>query len=233
MSAAIPSLPLGPFTRFGVYGGSFDPVHVGHLSIAQQVLNALKLEQVFLMPAATPPHKRERQQMASGADRLAMCKLAVHNMHGLGVSDLEVKRGGVSYTVETARVLRGAYGPDAQIYFLIGSDSLLDLPMWYEVHELLKLVRFAIAERREVPIKESLWAHVREALGADAEAQLRASVISIERVDVSSTLIRQLLQSGERVPGYLRRDVEDYIRARGLYGVAARPSARKRILRRP
>ena len=214
------ALPFGPLKRFGVFGGSFDPVHVGHLSVAQQVFNALRLEKVILLPAATPPHKRDGRELAPAADRLAMCELAVFNMHGLEASDFELRKNGVSYTVETARVLRQAYGPAAQIYFLVGSDSLAELPHWYEVRELLSLLDFAVVERPEAPFKDSLWELIRNALGPKAEKQLRRGVVPVERVDVSSTLVRQLLRRGERIPGYLRRDVEDYIRHKGLYGAA-------------
>jgi nicotinate-nucleotide adenylyltransferase len=229
---APPALPFGPLKRFGVMGGSFDPVHVGHLSIAQQIMNGLKLEQVVLLPAAAPPHKQDGRKMASAADRLAMCELAVHNMRGLAVSDFEIKRGGLSYTVETAKAVRSAYGNDAQIFFVIGSDSLADLPQWYHIEELLKLIDFAIAERRETPIKDTLWFDLRKALGAEAETKLRAGVVPIQRVDISSTLIRELLQKGEKIPGYLRRDVEDYIRQKGLYGAPPAPQKGARIITR-
>ncbi|MGD0090623.1 MAG: nicotinate (nicotinamide) nucleotide adenylyltransferase [Planctomycetota bacterium] len=223
------TLPFGPLKRFGVFGGSFDPVHVGHLSMAQQVFNALRLERVILMPAATPPHKRDGRELAPAADRLAMCELAVFNMHGLEVSDFELRKTGVSYTVETARALRQAYGPAAQIHFLIGSDSLAELPHWYQVQELLGLVDFAVVERREAPFQDSMWKTIRKALGSKAEKQLRKGVVSVEHVDVSSTLVRQLLRSGERIAGYLRRDVEDYIRTKGLYGAAPALWSREQV----
>ncbi|MFH0939527.1 MAG: nicotinate-nucleotide adenylyltransferase [Planctomycetota bacterium] len=222
-------LPFGPLKRFGVFGGSFDPIHIGHLSIAQQILNALRLEQVILLPAATPPHKLRGHVVASAADRLAMCRLAITNLHGLTVSDFEIKQGGVSYTVATARTLRQAYGPDAEIYFLIGSDSLADLPQWREIGALLELVSFAIAERREAPIKDALWEQIGQTLGMAAENKLRASVVTIERVDVSSTLIRQILAANEKIPGYLRYDVEDYIRKKGLYRSAGVSPAIRRL----
>jgi nicotinate-nucleotide adenylyltransferase len=225
------ALPFGPLNRFGVMGGTFDPVHVGHLSIAQQVLNALKLEKVILLPAATPPHKQEGRDIASGADRLLMCKLAVHNMHGVDVSDFELRKSGVSYTVETARALRQAYGPEATIYFVIGSDSLAELPKWYEIRELLSLLDFAVAERREVPLKEALWDEIRAELGEAAERKLRAGVVSVQRVDISSTLIRELLKAGEKIPGYLRRDVEVYIRRKRLYGAPPVPTKGPRVQR--
>jgi len=211
--------PFGPLKRFGLFGGSFDPVHVGHLSIAQQIMNELKLEKVILLPAATAPHKRAEGAQASAEDRLEMCRLAVHNMRGLEVSDFEIVRGGVSYTVETARQVRAAYGPDAEIFFLIGSDSLVDLPQWYEIRELLSLINFAIAERREAPILLSLWKRLGTEFGAEAVKKLREGVAKVQRVDISSTLIRELLAAGQKLPpGYLRSDVEKYIRKKGLYG---------------
>jgi len=218
------TLPFGPLKRFAVFGGSFDPVHVGHLSIAQQALNALKLEKVILLPAATPPHKRDGRELAPAADRLAMCELAVFNLHGLETSDFELRKTGVSYTVETARTLRQAYGPLVRIHFLIGSDSLTELAHWYKVNELIGLLDFAIAERREAPLKDALWHNIRAALGSEAEERLRSGVVPVEQVDVSSTLVRQLLRRGERIPGYLRRDVEDYIRKKGLYGAPPAPT---------
>jgi len=196
------SLPFGTFKRFGLMGGSFDPVHVGHLSIAQQIMNALKLEQVILIPAATPPHKQDGREQASGADRLAMCELAVHNMHGLSVSSYEIDRGGVSYTVETAKFARDAYGPAAQIYFLIGSDTLADLPHWRQISEVLKLIEFAIAERREVPIEPALWKQLVKDFGAEAVAKLRKGVVEVQRVDISSTQIRKLLKNHGSLNGF-------------------------------
>ena len=211
--------PFGNFKRFGIMGGSFDPVHVGHLSIAQQILNALKLEQVVVLPAGAPPHKQDGREQAPALDRLEMCRIAVNNMHGLSVSDYEIQRGGISYTVETARFARSAYGPDAKIFFVIGSDCLADLPHWREIRELLLLIDFAVAERREVPIQQSLWVQLGEALGDAAVTKLKAGVVEVERVDVSSTQIRRMLQKGDKLSGYVRRDVEEYIRKHGLYGV--------------
>ncbi len=217
-AAQPPVLPFGPLKRFGLFGGSFDPVHVGHLSIAQQIMNELKLEKVILLPAATAPHKREGGAQASAEDRLEMCNLAVHNMRNLEVSNFEIVRGGVSYTVETARQVRAAYGPDAQIFFLIGSDSLADLPQWYEIRELLSLIDFAIAERREAPILLSLWKRLGAELGEENAKKLRAGVVKVQRVDISSTLIRHLFATQQKIPGYVRGDVEAYIRKKGLYG---------------
>jgi nicotinate-nucleotide adenylyltransferase len=215
----VATLPFGPYKRFGLMGGSFDPVHVGHLSIAQQIMNALKLDQVVLIPAAKPPHKQDGRAQAPSADRLAMCELAVHNMRGLAVSSIEIDRGGVSYTIDTAKLSRDAYGPSAEIYFLIGSDTLADLPHWRQISGVLKLVDFAIAERREVPVQPELWKQLEKDLGAGAVARLRKGVVEVQRVDVSSTQIRKLLKNRSPLNGFLRKDVEEYIRKHKLYGV--------------
>jgi len=216
------ALPLGNVTRFGVLGGSFNPVHVGHISVAQQILNALKLEKVFLLPAQQNPHKADETELAPPHDRLEMCRLAVRSMKGLEASDMELQRPGPSFTIETARALRAAYGPAAKIYFLIGSDSLADLPKWKEIRELLSLADFAIADRRQAPLEEKVWNEIRAQLGEHHEQTLRAGVVKLERVDVSATGIRRLLRAGEKIPGLLRRDVDAYIRKRGLYAEAQR-----------
>ncbi len=223
-------LPLGPYKRFGLLGGSFNPIHVGHLSIAQQIRSALKLERVFLVPASVSPLKQSDPTMASPLDRIEMCRLAIRNLVGLDVSAMELRRGGISYTVDTARELRGAYGKDAEIRFIIGSDALAELPLWYEAAELVRLADFAIADRREEPINDLRWDELRRKLGDEAEEKLRRSVVRIERIDVSSTLIRQLLRAGEKIPGYLRKDVEQYIRTKGLYGAPPEPTQGSRIV---
>jgi nicotinate-nucleotide adenylyltransferase len=147
-----------------------------------------------------------------------MCRLAVESMRGMAVSDHELRRGGLSYTVDTARALREAYGPDAEIRFIIGSDTLVELHTWRAAEELLQLADFAIADRRETPLQPSVWDTVEQQMGKPAADKLKASVVPIERVDVSSTQIRKLLREGRPSRGFLRRGVEDYIRKHALYG---------------
>lgn len=211
------SKPLGDGSRFGVMGGSFNPIHIGHISIAQQIQSALRLETVFLMPAASPPHKQNDPDMASGQHRLEMCRLALQGMRGLEATDYELKRGGVSYTIDTARALREAYGKDAEIRFLIGSDSLAELPTWKDIGELVTIVDFAIAERRACPQTDAVWNHVRENLGREAEEKLRAGVVAIDPVDMSSTEIRERVRKGENLSGLVRYPVAEYIENWKLY----------------
>jgi nicotinate-nucleotide adenylyltransferase len=203
----------------GVMGGSFDPIHIGHLSICQQVAEHIGLSKVVLMPAAIPPHKR-CAEMAPAEDRLAMCRLAVKNLKGLEVSDLEIRRGGISYTIDTVRELRKAWGPDVEIHWIIGSDMLADLPKWKDVSELLKLVRFAVADRCTEPLRPALWEKLDKSLGAEAVAALREGVVPVQRVDISATMVREMARRGERLRRFVRLEVEAYIRRKGLYGAS-------------
>ena len=209
--------PFGDLKKFGVFGGSFNPVHVGHISIAQQVCTSMKLERVVLLPAATPPHKQDAPEMGSPTDRLAMCRLAVGHMRGLAVSDYELTRGGISYTIDTARALRKAYGASAEIRFLIGSDSLPELPTWKDIDELVEITDFAIANRNNTPLSEAVWEKIDRRLGSIAEKKLRAGVVIIAPVDVSSTDIRERVRTGASLQGHLRGVVEEYIKSHRLY----------------
>lgn len=212
------SLPFGPLRCFGVFGGSFNPVHCGHLEIARQVRAALQLERVFLVPAATPPHKREDVELASAADRVTMCRLAVQDFKGLAVWDGEVRRGGVSYTVATLQWLRQAYGRTARIYFLLGSDSLAELAGWREAEELIFLAEPAIAFRRTAPVDEELWKKLGKEFSPRAVRRLRHGLVPVRPVDLSATEIRRCLRIGFPVAGMLPPVVEDYIREQGLFG---------------
>ncbi len=203
----------------GVMGGSFDPVHIGHLSICQQVADHLGLSKVVLMPAALPPHK-SRDDMAPVEDRLVMCRLAVKNLKGLEVSDLEARRGGISYTIDTVRELTAAWGPSVEIYWIIGSDMLPDLPSWKDIQELLSMVRFAVADRQICPLGPAVWDRLREKLGEKAVEKLQSCVVPVQRVDVSSTQVREMARRGEHLKGFVRLEVEAYIRNRGLYGAS-------------
>lgn len=214
----------------GVMGGSFNPVHLGHLSICQQVAERLGLSKVILMPAWVPPHK-VGIEMAPAEDRLAMCRLAIKSLRGLEVSDLEIRRGGISYTIDTARELKQLWGPDVDLCFIIGSDSLADLPTWKDVRELLGIARFATADRQTAPMTQAVWDKVREELGDELTDRLIADVVPVQRVDVSSTQIRDLVRKNERLRSLTRIDVEVYIRRKGLYGAVefgkGRPYRRK------
>jgi len=204
----------------GVLGGTFDPVHVGHLSIAQQVRRELSLEKVILLPAGEPPHK-DAAGLAPAADRLAMTELAARNMLGLEVCGYEVERPGISYTIDTLRWLRGVL--EKPLVFIIGADTLDELASWRSARDLVDEFAFAIAARPGYTAE--LPPALEKKIGRDLSAKLRDSVVSVEPAAVSSTAVRERLASGDSVSGMVRAPVELYIHTHGLYGTTRRPGA--------
>ena len=130
--------------RLAIMGGTFDPIHMGHLRMAYAVQRQLDFDRVVFLPAYLPPHKQTRSDFASWQDRLAMVELAIQNYDNFVVSSLEFDRGGISYTYDTVNFMQELW-PDAEIYLIIGEDSLTQLYTWYRVLDLLRLVYFVAA----------------------------------------------------------------------------------------
>lgn len=185
--------------RLGVFGGSFDPVHNGHIALATRCRDAAQLDQVWLMPTATQPFK-QHGPIASDADRLAMLQLAVATHPGLRVSTIELERGGVSYTVDTLRQIERDH-PGDELFLLMGADSLADLPNWREPAEILRMARPLVVQRPgEAP--------------PDLPA---AQVVQMQPMDVSSTQVRDLVKAGEAIAHVAPAAVAQYIQRRRLY----------------
>lgn len=199
----------------GLFGGSFNPPHLGHVAVAQAVRDALGLDALWLMPAGKPPHKPDHPEMASAEDRLEMTRLAAGEA-GLEVTDVELRRTGPSYTIDTVRALEAAH-PEAEFHFLIGADSVDELPTWHRAAELLAEVPFVVVARPGHSIEEGLAVVARE-LGPEAAASLRARVVRAPELPISSTAIRQKIKDGDPTwrndvpPGVAR-----FIEERGLY----------------
>lgn len=190
--------------KVGLLGGSFDPIHVGHLRLAQEALQALGLDQVWLLPAHKQPLKEPLS--ASPEDRLAMCRLAVEGCDWLSVCEMEVARPGPSYSVDTLRALRGAY-PDHEWTFIAGTDAVMTLPSWREPERFLDLCHLAVVERGGVT-----WERLRQALPADTLGKIRR--LDLPVVEVSSTQIREDAEGNLRL---LPQKVAEYIRDHKLY----------------
>jgi len=191
--------------KLGVLGGSFDPVHTGHLIVAQDVLTALSLDEVILMPASTPPHKRDKH-LAPALDRLEMINLATESNPQLRSTDIEITRGGVSYTVDTIRELLDSSPAGTEIYFILGSDNLPELDEWKEPLELVNLCTLVTMQRpgfTEVEIPPQLGGH-------------HVSV-TVTSVDISSRDIRGRLRAGKPITYLVPEKVERYILDHGLY----------------
>lgn len=191
----------------GLMGGSFNPVHCGHVRLARAALLSGAADEVLFLPSGNPPHKRDG--LADKRDRLAMVELAVRGEAGMGVCREEVERSGVIYTVDTLTILRRQM-PDAQFKYLIGADTLAALDTWRRPEEVIRLCTLLVAAR---PGQEDL-----ERLAAPWRA--RGAVIEFlpcAPADISSTAIRARIAAGLPLCGLVPPQVENYIRANGLY----------------
>lgn len=209
-----------PGESIGVFGGSFDPVHVGHLAAAEEAAQELGLARVILVPAARAPHKPSGT-CASAADRLAMLMLAIRGRERLDVSDTEVRRQGTSYTVDTLRELRAELGTAARLHLLLGTDALRELHTWWKIDEIFRLAEPAVLERPGEPAAD--WQALGRLLPEDIVRRVRARVVPLRRgVEVASSDVRKRLAAGESVEGLVPPEVERYIRERSLYMTSAR-----------
>ena len=188
--------------RIGVLGGSFDPVHLGHLALAEAARDRLGLDRVILIPAASQPLKPGGAG-ASAEDRYAMVRLAVRGRPGLEASDLEIRRPGPSYTVETLRELRAGLPPETGIVLLLGADALADFPRWRSAELILRLSVVVAFRRPGFP----------EPSGASL-------AIDAALPDLSSTEVRRRAAAGLPLAGFVPDDVAAYLLRRGLYGPA-------------
>lgn len=193
--------------RIGILGGTFNPIHIGHLILAEEVREKLLLGKIIFVPAYQPPHK-DNSDIASAPIRLAMVKTAIKGNKYFSVSDIEIKRDGRSYTIDTLREFKKLY-PQDELYFIIGSDLLKYLDDWKDWDEIVKMVRFIVATRPGYPLEE-ISTYI-------ASRQTGASTVAIRAVDVSGFEIRKAIKE-ERSFRYLVPDsVFKYINRRKLY----------------
>lgn len=211
--------------RIGVFGGSFDPIHVGHLRAAEEVREELSLDRVLFVPAANPPHKPTRK-LAGGPDRLEMIRLAIADHAAFAVSSLELDRGGVSYSVDTLAELRTQH-PAASLFFLVGVDAFREIHLWRDVARLFELASVVVVRRPPAPIEDSidhLPIAARESFCYDSGTRSHRhrsgtslSFLSITGLDVSATSIRTLLREGRSIRYLVPAAVETFIAERRLY----------------
>lgn len=188
-----------PQKRIGLFGGTFNPIHMGHLMIAEQVYSQLGLDQVLFMPNNIPPHI-DHKEAIDVQKRLVMLKLAIEDNSHFGIEDYEVKHGGISYSIETIKALKQLH-PENQYYFIIGADMVEYLPKWYQIDELIKLVQFVGVKRPGFSLKSPyplMW-------------------VDVPEVGISSTLIRQKIHHGCSIKYLVPKKVEEYIQRKELY----------------
>lgn len=199
--------------NIGLFGGSFNPVHLGHLLLAETCREACQLDQVLFMPAAVPPHKQD-QKLADAKHRLEMLQLAIAGNSSFVVSDLELQRGGTSYTVDTLRTLH-QQAPQNQYFLLMGADSLDDFPNWREPAQICELAIPIVVRRRGAPpVDVQRLAHLLPSALVDTIA---GHQIDSPTIEISSTELRDRIALGRSTRYRLPRAVEAYIEAHRLY----------------
>lgn len=199
--------------KLAIMGGTFDPIHMGHLRMAETVRQEFDFSRLVLLPAYRPPHKQRRCDFADPADRLEMARLAVEDYPYLTVSDLEFHRRGLSYTFDTVCRLESLW-PDCSFYMVIGADMVEQLPTWYKSHELLQRIHFLAVERPGYSAEKGVRM-VEKAFGGWAAAKIIPA--PMPEMDVSSTEIRARVRKGLSIHGLVPDAVEDYIIKHRLY----------------
>lgn len=199
--------------RIGVLGGTFNPVHNGHLILAQNALETLDLTRVLFIPCSMPPHKTSAG-LLSAEHRQAMLTAAIEDDYRFELCDVEIRRGGVSYAVDTMSELC-AGSPSASFYFIIGADALLELHMWKNIYRLLELCTFVTVPRPGVDV----CSLEPGSLGLDPPwpERLLQGIIKGRRIDISSSDIRYRVAEGMSIRYIVPRAVEMYIAEHGLY----------------
>ena len=192
----------------GIMGGTFDPVHNGHLAAARQLRDVADLTEVWLMPNATPAH-RSAAPVASANDRLQMVQLAVDSQPGLLPSAIEVDRGGTSYTIDTVRELERMF-PEQPFAILLGSDAALQIRSWHEADALLEAARFVIFNRPETTLAP-------QTLHELGFAPARTQIVHLDTPAIAAHQIRDRLARGAPIDDLVPASVADYIRTHHLY----------------
>lgn len=196
--------------RLGVFGGTFDPVHYGHLVAAEEVRYRLRLDKVLFVPAGMPPHKLDHD-ITPTRHRVAMLELAIASNPGFALSRVDIDRHGPCYTVDTLALLHQEYGPGAELFFLMGMDSLADILTWKDPERLIRLARIVVVGR------PGFQADVDELDKVLPGAAERICIVDTPLMEVSSSDIRQRVREGAPIRYQVPEAVEAYIRAHRLY----------------
>lgn len=202
-----------PPQKLLLFGGSFNPIHNGHLAVARAAAEKIGATRTIFIPAAQPPHKAA--DVAAGGHRLEMIRLAVAGAPGLEAGDVELRRPGKSYTILTVQEML-AENPDAEICWLIGADTALDLASWHRIEELADLCTFVTVARPGFDLRE--LDRLAGRLRSDQIDRIRRHTLTgTPLVDVSATEVRRRAARGESLAGLVPEPVERYIRGKGLY----------------
>ncbi|MCG8686467.1 MAG: nicotinate-nucleotide adenylyltransferase [Desulfobacterales bacterium] len=210
----------------GLFGGTFNPLHNGHLGIIQYVKDECNLDQVILYPSAQPPHK-PTYDLAPAPDRMAMVKGAVKELHGFYASDIELKRLGPSFTIDTIQAFRDALGPDLNFHLLMGSDAFFDITTWKKGRKIFESVPVIVMLRGDRTGMSPYACFIDEQISKGYKLRDDNSFVhdhlhpiricNVPRIDISSTQIRNRVKSGDPITGLVPENVETLIRTKDLY----------------
>ncbi len=198
--------------KYGIMGGTFDPIHIGHLVLAEEVRNKLNLDKIIFIPSGNPPHK-DSKNVTEPIHRYEMTLLATISNPNFEISSVEIDRTGKTYTVDTIKELRQKCKTNAEFYFITGADSILDLPNWKNVNELLHLCKFVAATRPGFKLKK-MEEKIKE---LEELHNKNIYTIIVTALQISSTDIRNRIRDGHSVKYLLPESVEDYIYKNKLY----------------
>lgn len=217
----------------GLFGGTFDPIHRGHLRAASEVKRIFNLDFIYLIPAAVPPHKTP-VSVASADDRLEMIKLAIGDMNGISVSDVELQRSGPSYTIDTVYHFKSTQPDDALIYLIMGTDAFLEIDTWKSYRKLLEQISVIVMARpqgRHQGVQQG-WKLLGNYLKSNIASGYRFSdtrdcfistglqpvhICDVNALDISSTQIRQAVKQKQTIENWVPAQVAEYIHQKGLY----------------
>jgi nicotinate-nucleotide adenylyltransferase len=218
--------------RLGLLGGSFNPIHRCHLSIAHSARQLLDLDRILFIPTGDPPHKQPGT-LATAQHRYRMVELAIQDVPEFTLTDMEIRRPGKSYSIDTVRAIQQNYGPDTIVFFIIGLDAFLDLPTWKEAETLLSSCRFVVFSRPSVSFRAltaiPLFHCIKQEnlTALDAAQKERTdeilpqgqplTLLRLPPCNVSASEIRRLVQEGRPLANLLPAPVESYILREGLY----------------
>lgn len=219
--------------HIGLFGGTFNPIHLGHIQVVQEVKKGFGLDKIFIIPSALPPHK-EPDGLVDAGDRVEMIRLSFSNHPDFAVSDIELKRSGPSYTIDTVRHFKSILPEDTRLFLILGLDAFLEIDTWKSYKDLFLLIPFIVMSRitsgEEVGVFERktfenyLKSKISEGYNiSDSqssyihEEKQPVFVFDVTPVDISSTKIRKLIKTGRPIKSLIPEIVEAFIKSKGLY----------------
>lgn len=204
---------------YGIFGGTFNPVHMGHLMVAEELREIFQLGKIIFVPCAQPPHKGE-EGIAPAEHRYQMLLLAIKNNPGFIASRLEIERGGKSYSVETVKDLQGIYGEKTEFYFITGADAILEISTWKNFEEILRICQFIAVTRPGYslfPGDDQSSEGLARRLKIDSALVRNIYPIRVRAVEISGQDIRERIRGGKSIRYLVPPDVEEYIYTHRLY----------------